>query len=113
MRDAFMSAVVELFGYSAEKQRRDWSRVVQAQRCPFLGKKCYKVRKSDPDTSIGSCTVLYGRRQEPVIICPTRLTERLPRCRVTARRRVPAISPGSVAGAPNPTYRISILREQL
>ncbi|MCI0615579.1 hypothetical protein L0244_21530 [bacterium] len=26
----------------------------------FLGKKCYKVRKSDPDTSIGSCTVLYG-----------------------------------------------------
>ena len=71
-----MSAVVELFGHSAEKKRRDWSRLVHAQQCPFLGKKCYKVRKSDPDTSIGSCTVLYGRRQEPVIICPMRLTER-------------------------------------
>ena len=71
-----MSAVVELFGHSAEKKRRDWSRIVQAQQCPFLGKKCYKVRKSDPDTSIGSCTVLYGKQQEPVIICPMRLTER-------------------------------------
>ena len=38
-----MSAVVELFGYSAEKKRRDWSRIVQAQQCPFLGKKCYKL----------------------------------------------------------------------
>jgi hypothetical protein len=76
MCDAFMNAVVELFGYSAEKKRRDWSRIVQAQQCPFLGKKCYKVRKSDPDISIGSCTVLYGKHQEPIIICPTRLTER-------------------------------------
>lgn len=71
-----MSAVVELFGHSAEKKRRDWTQIVREQQCPFLGKKCYKVRKSDPDTSIGSCTVLYGKQQEPVIICPTRLIER-------------------------------------
>lgn len=71
-----MSTVVELFGHSAEKRRKDWSRIVQEQQCLFLGKKCYKVRKSDPDTSIGSCTVLYGKQQEPVIICPTRLIER-------------------------------------
>jgi hypothetical protein len=43
---------------------------------PLLGKRCYKVRKSDPDTSIGSCSVLYGRPPEPIIICPTRLIER-------------------------------------
>ena len=71
-----MSTVVELFGHSAEGRRKDWQRVVREQQCPFLGKKCYKVRKSDPDTSIGSCTVLYGKEQDPIIICPTRLLER-------------------------------------
>lgn len=71
-----MSTVVELFGHSVEKKRKDWVRIVQEQQCIFLGRKCYKVRKSDPDTSIGSCTVLYGKQQEPVVICPTRLIER-------------------------------------
>jgi hypothetical protein len=71
-----MSTVVELFGHSAEKKRKDWAKVVREQQCIFLGKTCYKVRKSDPSTSIGSCTVLYGKHQEPVIICPTRLIER-------------------------------------
>ena len=71
-----MSAVVELFGHSAEKKHRDWIRIVQEQQCIFLGRKCYKVRKSDPETSIGSCTVLYGKQQDPIIICPTRLIER-------------------------------------
>ena len=71
-----MSKVIELFGHSAEKQGQNWNQVVGQQQCPFLGKKCYKVRKSDPDTSIGSCTVLYGRPPEPYIICPTRLMER-------------------------------------
>lgn len=70
-----MSCVVDLFGRStAEKQ--DWAAVVNGQQCPFLGRRCYKVRKSDPDTSIGTCTVLYGKPQEPVMICPTRLIER-------------------------------------
>jgi len=76
MRDTPMSTVVELFGHSAESQQKDWSRIVSEQQCPFLSKTCYKVRKSDPGTSIGSCTVLYGREQEPVVICPTRLLER-------------------------------------
>jgi hypothetical protein len=71
-----MSKVVELFGHSVEKKRRDWARIVNTQQCPFLGKQCYKVRKSDPSISIGTCTVLYGKSQEPVIICPTRLIER-------------------------------------
>jgi len=47
MRDAPMSTVVELFGHSAESRRKDWSRVVREQQCPFLSKTCYKVRKSD------------------------------------------------------------------
>lgn len=71
-----MSTVVELFGHSVASPRKDWSRVVREQQCPFLSKTCYKVRKSDPGISIGSCTVLYGKEQEPVVICPARLIER-------------------------------------
>lgn len=71
-----MSTIVKLFGRSAEKQEDDWGQIVHDQQCVFLGKKCYKVRKSDSDTAIGSCTVLYGRRQGPIVICPTRLIER-------------------------------------
>jgi hypothetical protein len=71
-----MSKVVELFGRSAAEPGRSWKTIVQQQQCPFLGKRCYKVRKSDPSISIGTCTVLYGRTADPIIICPTRLIER-------------------------------------
>jgi len=71
-----MSKVVELFGQSVAKSGVDWQQVVTGQQCIYANKKCYKIRKSDPDTAIGSCTVLYGRELEPVIICPTRLIER-------------------------------------
>ncbi len=71
-----MSKVVELFGQSVAKPDVDWKAVVTGQQCVYANKKCYKIRKSDPDTAIGSCTVLYGREPEPVIICPTRLIER-------------------------------------
>lgn len=71
-----MSKVLELFGKAATKPRRDWKRIVAGQRCIFTNKQCYKVRKSDPDTSIGTCTVAYGKDDEPIVICPTRLTER-------------------------------------
>jgi len=71
-----MSRVLELFGQSTDKDRPEWSRVVEEQMCPFLGKRCYKVRKSEPDTSIGTCTVSYGKPLGPVLICPTRLIEK-------------------------------------
>ena len=72
-----MNKVVELFGRNTRKKGAKWLKIIPAQGCPFLGKRCYKVRKSDPDISIGSCTVLYGAANaEPIIICPTRLIER-------------------------------------
>ena len=71
-----MSNVVELFGKSHDNKAIDWRSTISGQRCPFIDKRCYKVRKSDPGISIGTCTVLYGRPPEPVIICPTRLIER-------------------------------------
>ena len=71
-----MNRIVELFGHPTERQSEDWDTIVREQTCVFLNKRCYKVRKSDPATSIGTCTVLYGIRHEPVIICPARLIER-------------------------------------
>lgn len=71
-----MSKVIEIFGKSASKSGENWVSVINNQQCVYLNKKCYKVRKSDPGTAIGSCTVLYGKTPEPVIICPTRLLER-------------------------------------
>lgn len=69
-------AVAELFGRPSSKAGGNWKKIVKKQECPFLGKRCYKVRKSDPETSIGSCTVLYGKAAKPILICPTRLIER-------------------------------------
>lgn len=71
-----MNTVAELFGYPSNDRSVDWKSIVAQQQCPFLGKTCYKVRKSDPQTSIGSCTVLYGRHRAPILICPARLLER-------------------------------------
>lgn len=71
-----MSKVVELFGKPTKKKGVNWQKVVAEQHCIYANKRCYKVRKSDPETSIGTCAVLYGKQPEPIIICPTRLIER-------------------------------------
>ena len=72
-----MSDVIELFGETTlDKQRPEWDVVVDRQWCPFLDRKCMKVRKSQPEISIGTCSVLYGRAKRPMIICPFRLLER-------------------------------------
>jgi len=71
-----MSLVAELFGKASDKIGENWVVTVAEQQCPFLGRKCWKTRKSEPAISIGTCTVDYGRPPAPVIICPTRLIER-------------------------------------
>jgi hypothetical protein len=72
-----MSNVIELFGNpTANRTDIDWKAVVEKQWCPYLNRKCIKVRKSQPDISIGTCSVLYGRKKRPILICPYRLLER-------------------------------------
>ncbi|MBO1351344.1 MAG: hypothetical protein EBE86_030075 [Hormoscilla sp. GUM202] len=71
-----MSKVVELFGISKTEANVDWSKVVEEQPCPYLQKRCIKIRKSQPEVSIGTCTVMYGKQKVPTIICPHRLLER-------------------------------------
>lgn len=71
-----MNKVVELFGSATSDRSLDWSSIISQQHCAYTNKPCYKVRKSQSHISIGTCTVLYRKPPEPVIICPTRLLER-------------------------------------
>ena len=67
--------IIELFAFARDKSV-DWGEAVDRQHCPYLNRKCIKVRKSRPKISIGTCTVQYGREDASVIICPYRLLER-------------------------------------
>jgi hypothetical protein len=70
-----MSKIAELYGV-ATRSDVDWTSIVGAEQCPFLQRKCLKNRKSQPEITIGSCTVLHGKRETPIMICPFRLLER-------------------------------------
>jgi len=70
-----MSDILELFGQSTSANL-DWGAIVAQQACPFLGRKCIKIRKSQPEISIGTCSVTHGRDKRPMLICPFRLLER-------------------------------------
>jgi hypothetical protein len=71
-----MSKVLELFGASTSSKGLNWKGLVDEQFCPYLSKRCIKVRKSRPDISIGTCSVSYGTAKDPVMICPFRVLER-------------------------------------
>ncbi|HUX54327.1 MAG TPA: NotI family restriction endonuclease [Williamwhitmania sp.] len=71
-----MYKVVELFGISTSNQNVNWGEILEKQICPFTKKRCYKVRKSEPSISIGTCTVRYGSENVPVVICPNRLLQK-------------------------------------
>jgi hypothetical protein len=67
--------IIELFAQSTYANGLKWSSIVIKQHCPFINKKCTKIRKSEPSISIGTCTVAYGKENNSVIICPHRLLE--------------------------------------
>ena len=71
-----MNKILELFGKPTATRDQAWETIVGEQQCPYLAAKCYKIRKSNPGISIGTCTVLYGKKPTPIVICPTRLIER-------------------------------------
>lgn len=70
-----MSAIAELYGVSTNSNA-DWPQIVAAQHCPFLNRKCLKNRKSEPEKTIGSCTVTAGKQRVKIMVCPFRLLER-------------------------------------
>lgn len=70
-----MSKVVELFTYPVSNDCLNWDQIIGSQFCQYTKKKCFKVRKSEPDISIGTCVVKYGKQNDDIIICPHRLLQ--------------------------------------
>lgn len=72
-----MSNVLELYGFpTMSTAHGEWREIVHRQECPYLGRTCLKTRKSYPEATIGTCSVLHGRNAKQVIICPHRFLER-------------------------------------
>lgn len=71
-----MKQVLELYGSSTLGEDTKWECIVDSQHCPFTGRRCSKIRKSQPDVTIGTCSVSHGRASLGVMICPNRLLER-------------------------------------
>lgn len=71
------SPIVELFTHPIMANDTDWQTLIETQPCAYLGRKCIKIRKSQPEIAIGTCSILHGVRQaQPIIICPHRFLER-------------------------------------
>lgn len=69
--------IMELFTASTLRDDVAWGDLVAAQHCTYLDRKCIKVRKSQPEISIGTCSVKHGVKQpQGLIICPYRFLER-------------------------------------
>lgn len=72
-----MSKVTEFFGVSTQGITEEViGSKLSDQLCPYAGKRCFKVRKSEPEISIGTCTVNYGKESRDIIICPNRLLQK-------------------------------------
>lgn len=71
-----MKQILELYGVSTFNENANWEHIVGSQTCPFTDRQCIKIRKSQPDVTIGTCTVSYSRKNISVMICPHRLLER-------------------------------------
>ena len=72
-----MSKISELFGESTKGiSKATIEKMMHDQTCPYKGNRCFKVRKSEPEISIGTCTVNYGRQGKDIIICPNRLLQK-------------------------------------
>ncbi|HET6674120.1 MAG TPA: NotI family restriction endonuclease [Nitrospiraceae bacterium] len=72
---AAATQIAELYGLPTH-QPADWKSLAKSQPCPFLARKCLKNRKSSPNQTIGTCTMIHGKDRLPILICPFRLLER-------------------------------------
>ena len=68
-----MSKISEFFGLNCKDESLDFEAAMNTQICPYTQRVCTKMRKSDPDIKIGTCSVQY--QHQDVIICPYRLLE--------------------------------------
>lgn len=68
--------VLELFTHPTVSDT-NWQEIVKRQYCPLLDRTCVKIRKSQPDIAIGTCSVKYGAKNpRNIVICPHRFLAR-------------------------------------
>lgn len=71
-----MYKVNQMFGlYTNADEFPDLTEVLKTQICPYTKKPCYKTRKSDADTAIGTCSLCFKKLEQPIMICPEPLTK--------------------------------------
>ncbi|RGK44739.1 hypothetical protein DXD09_09395 [Ligilactobacillus ruminis] len=72
-----MNKVNEMFGlYTNSDEFPNLREALVNQTCPYMnGAQCYKTRKSDPDTAIGTCSLCFNNVDQPILICPEPLTQ--------------------------------------
>lgn len=68
-----MSKISEFFGLYCKDESLDFKGAMGSQICPYTQRVCTKMRKSDPEIKIGTCSVRY--QGQDIIICPFRLLE--------------------------------------
>ncbi len=68
-----MSKISEFFGLYCDDNAQDFELAMKEQICPYTKKTCTKMRKSNPEIKIGTCSVKY--QDQDIIICPFRLLE--------------------------------------
>ena len=71
-----LSAVVEIFGNPVGSNDRLWADVVEERHCPYIDGPCHKLRKTD-GVPMGTCVVEYSKRNHLLVICPSRMHERM------------------------------------
>lgn len=67
-----MSQICELFGLLiSDCGSAQIRQALQTQACPYRnGKICYKVRKSNANQAIGTCSLIFDSISQPAMICP-------------------------------------------
>lgn len=68
-----MNKISEFFGLNCKDSSLNFEAAMNAQICPYTQHICTKMRKSNPNVKIGTCSVRY--QKQDVIICPSRLLE--------------------------------------
>ncbi len=68
-----MGKISEFFGLYCRNTALDFKQAMDTQTCPYTQRICSKMRKSNPEIKIGTCSVRY--QNQDIIICPFRLLE--------------------------------------
>lgn len=68
-----MVKISEFFGLYCRNTALDFKQAMDTQTCPYTQRICSKMRKSNPEIKIGTCSVRY--QNQDIIICPFRLLE--------------------------------------